>query len=230
VNALNPIGTITWVDIALDIVKAIPIFLFIVVVVRFITKKLYSIMVSRGMRENVAVYYNRKIIHILSGGLAAILVPFLFVEPFAPMILAYTLALATYLPHKTGRLLRWFQVKENMYEVNFCIAWGTSLVILWLLTGDPWISIIPAIAISFGDAITGVVRNKVFGRRTKHWIGNVAMAILTIPIGYIIDKWAGVTAMIGASIIERVEYNPIDDNLLIAFTATAILLIWHFLL
>ena len=116
-----------------------------------------------------------------------------------------------------------------MYEVNFCIAWGTSLVILWLLTGDPWISIIPAIAISFGDAITGVVRNKVFGRRTKHWIGNVAMAILTIPIGYIIDKWAGVTAMIGASIIERMEYNPIDDNLLIAFTATAILLIWHLL-
>jgi len=227
---LNPLGTLTLADIALDVAKAIPLFVYIIVLVSVVTKKLYSLMISRGLRVNVAVYFNRKIIHILSGGVVALLVPFVFSEPLVPMVFAYTLALITYLPHRSGKLLDWFQTRDNMYEVNFCIAWGTSIAVLWLLTGDPWISIIPALAISFGDALTGIVRNIVFGYRTKHWLGNIAMALLTIPIGYTIAGWAGVASMAAASIIERIEFNPVDDNILIALTSSLVLLIWYFLL
>ncbi|MCC6016259.1 MAG: dolichol kinase [Desulfurococcaceae archaeon] len=214
-------------DIAVDIVKAIPLFIYILLLVYMLTKKLYFVMVSKGLRHNVAVYFNRKIIHILSGGVIALLVPYLFKEPFVPMVFAYILAIATYLPHKKRQILNWFQTEDNMYEVNFCIAWGTTIALLWILTNNPWISILPALAISFGDAVTGIVRNIVFGYRTKHWIGNIAMAILMIPIGYSIAGAAGALSMVVASAIERIEVNPVDDNLLISFSVAAILTIWY---
>jgi dolichol kinase len=214
-------------DIAVDIVKAIPLFIYILLLVYMLTKKLYFVMVSKGLRHNVAVYFNRKIIHILSGGVVALLVPYLFKEPFVPMVFAYILAIATYLHHKKRQILNWFQTEDNMYEVNFCIAWGTTIALLWILTNNPWISILPALAISFGDAVTGIVRNIVFGYRTKHWIGNIAMAILMIPIGYSIAGVAGALSMVVASAIERIEVNPVDDNLLISFSVAAILTIWY---
>jgi dolichol kinase len=224
------IGSITFVDIVIDIVKAIPLFVYIIMLVYILTRKLYSFMVSRGLRDNVAIYYNRKIIHILSGGVVALLVPSLFKEPFVPMVFAYVLAFATYLPHRKRQLLKWFQTEDNMYEVNFCIAWGTTIAFLWILIDNPWISILPALAISFGDAVTGIVRNIIFGYRTKHWIGNIAMMILMIPIGYKIAGHIGAISMAIASIIERIEVNPIDDNLLISFSVAIILAIWYTIL
>jgi len=193
-----------------------------------LTKKLYHVMRSRGVPHNVAIYYNRKVIHMAAGGFVAALVPFLFSEFLVPMIMAFSLALLTYIPHRTGKLLYWFQTPENMYEVNFCIAWGVSLAVLWVVLGNPKLAVLPAMLISFGDGITGVVRNKLFGRRTKHWIGNVAMASLSLPLGY---AYAGPVGMIAgglACIAERFEFNPIDDNLLIGLVSTATLLIAHF--
>lgn len=217
------INKITLTDIVLDIAKAIPLFIYILLLVFVFTRKLYLLMTSKGLKNNVAVYFNRKIIHILSGGVVALLLPFLFSEPLVPLAFSYILALATYIPHRKKRLLNWFQTEDNMYEVNFCIAWGTSIAILWLLTENPWISILPALAISFGDAITGIVRNIVFGYRTKHWLGNVAMATLMIPVGYVIAGYVGMLSMAIASAIERIEIGPIDDNVLISFSVTAIL-------
>ena len=40
--------------------------------------KTYEMFAARGCAHNVAVYYNRKIVHMLTGGLVAILVPFLY--------------------------------------------------------------------------------------------------------------------------------------------------------
>ncbi|MEM2852198.1 MAG: dolichol kinase, partial [Ignisphaera sp.] len=90
-----------------------------------------------------------------------------------------------------------------------------------------WISILPALAISIGDAVTGIVRNVVFGYRTKHWLGNIAMAVIMIPIGYIFSGLIGAVTMAVASAIERIERNPIDDNILIAFTATVIIAVMY---
>ena len=193
------------------------------------TKMLYDIMRRRGLSHNVAVYYNRKVIHVFAGGVVALLVPLLFHEPWVPFMLALVLALLTYVPHRTGKLMYWFQTEDNMYEVNFCIMWGFSLLILWLLTGDPKIAVFPALLISFGDAITGVVRNKLFGRRTKHWAGNIAMALLVVPLGFLwLGVWGALAGLV-ASIVERYEFPPIDDNTLIPLASLAILLPAHFL-
>ncbi len=192
-----------------------------------LTKVIYHAMRKRGVPHNVAVYYNRKIIHMSAGGFVAILVPFVFTSPLIPFVAALLLALMTYIPHRKGKLMYWFQVEDNMYEVNFCIVWGTSLLILWLIFQNPNIAILPPLLISFGDAVTGIVRNAVFGRRTKHWIGNVAMAAVTIPIGIAFASIPGGIASLAATIVERYEFNPIDDNVLIGLTSTVILLIAH---
>jgi len=193
------------------------------------TKALYDIMRKHGLPHNVAVYYNRKAIHVLAGGVVALLVPLLFSEPWIPFVLALVLALLTYIPHRVGRLMYWFQTEDNMYEVNFCIMWGFSLLILWLLTGDPRVAVFPAFLISFGDAVTGIVRNMLFGRRTKHWAGNIAMAALVVPLGFLwLGVWGALAGLI-ASIVERYEFPPVDDNTLIPLASLAILLPAHFL-
>ena len=197
---------------------------YIMIVVQS-TKYVYKTLMKRGLPKNVVIYYNRKIIHMMAGGVVALLVPYIFTSPLIPLVFALTLAILNYIPHKNGKLMYWYQVPENMYEVNFCIAWGIMLTVLWLITDSPFIAILPPLFISFGDAITGIVRNAIFKRRTKHWVGNIAMAIVVITLGFIYAGYSGAIAGAIASIVERLEFNPIDDNILISVFSSLTLII-----
>ena len=71
-----------------------------------------------------------------------------------------------------------------------------------------------------------------FGYRTKNPIGNVFMAIVCIPMGYYLGTLAepalpmwGVIAAIIATIVERYEFGPIDDNVLITVSATIVMFV-----
>ncbi len=207
----------------LEIVYGAVLLVYVALVV-FAAKPLYHYMRGRGLAHNVAVYYNRKFIHVFGGGVVALLVPLLFTTPLIPFAMALVLALITYYPHRTGKLMYWFQVEENMYEVNFVLAWGASLLLVWLATESLYLAVLPALLISFGDAVTGVVRNALFQRRTKHWTGNLAMLLVSIPIGYAYAGLVGLLAGVVASIVEHYELPPIDDNVLIALSTLAILL------
>ena len=188
-----------------------------------LTRWLYSLMRGRGLSHGVAIYFNRKVIHILAGGLIALLVPRLFSTPLMPLSMSLILAALLYIPHRTGRLLTWFQTPENLFEVHFCIAWGLAITLGWLLTeGDFRLGVIPVLYMSFGDAVTGVVRNLIFRRRTKSWWGNLAMAAVCLPIGCTVGLW-GVVSAIVAAFIEHFEFGPIDDNLTIPSTSFLIL-------
>jgi dolichol kinase len=77
---------------------------------------------------------------------------------------------------------------------------------------------------SIGDAITGIVRNILYKRRTKSWWGNLAMALFSMIAGAIVG-FAGVLAGAAASLIEHFEFKPIDDNVLIPVTSFAILIL-----
>jgi phytol kinase len=57
-----------------------------------------------------------------------------------------------------------------------------------------------------GDSATGVVRNLLFKRRTKHWVGNIAMAAVSVPIGWYYLGVAGALAGLLASAVERFEF------------------------
>jgi len=179
------------------------------------------------LKENVAIYYNRKIIHILAGGVVSIIVPFVFKTPILPFVLAMVFAFLTYLPHKMNKIMYWFQTNDNIYEVHFCIMWGIIIALGWLLTnGNYWIGILPLLFMSVGDAVTGIVRNALFKRRTKSWWGNLAMALFSIPVGAILGI-AGMLAGAIASVIEHFELNPIDDNITVPLSSFLILLVVH---
>lgn len=211
-----------------EILAALILFTWVLILVSVVTKKLYTYMRSKGLEHNIAVYYNRKVIHVLAGGLCAAFVPLLFETPIVPLIFALALALLTYIPHRIGKLMYWFQIEENAYETSFCIMWGVVISLGWFLSnGNFWIGVLPVLFMSLGDAVTGIVRNKLYGRRTKSWWGNLAMALLSIPLGSILGL-AGAIAGAIASIVEHFEFKFIDDNVSIPLVSLIILLLAEF--
>jgi len=139
--------------------------------------------------------------------------------------MALLLAVLTYIPHRTGNLMYWFQVEENMYEVSFCVMWGLIIALGWLVSeGNFWFGVLPVLFMSVGDAVTGIVRNMLYKRRTKSWWGNLTMALFSIPAGAILG-FAGVIAGALASFIEHFEFNPIDDNVTVPALSFIILLL-----
>jgi len=208
-----------------EVIATVILFAWVVFVVAFLTKRLYGVMMKRKFSHNVAIYYNRKVIHILTGGLVAFLTPLIFKTPIMPFSMAMLLSVLTCVPHKTGKLMYWFQTEENMYEVSFCIMWGIVITFGWLVSGGNfWFGVLPVLFMSVGDAVTGIVRNMLYKRRTKSWWGNLAMALFSISIGATLGL-AGIIAGALASVIEHFEFNPIDDNITVPASSFIILLL-----
>ncbi|MEM2979900.1 MAG: dolichol kinase [Thermoproteota archaeon] len=205
------------------------LFIWVLFVVGILTYLCYKLMIKK-IPDNVAVYYNRKIIHILAGGLIGYLVPFVFTTPFYPLVLSMVLGAFTLIPHMLNRTMYWFQTKDNNYEVHFCLSWGLILAAGWFFTnGNFWFGAIPILFMALGDAVTGLVRNTMFRRRTKSWWGNLAMAIVNIIIGLKLAL-PGVVAGLFSSIIEHFEFGPIDDNITVPVSSFLILMIFYTLI
>lgn len=198
------------------------------------TKKLYQWMMGKGVEKHVAIYYDRKVVHIFGGGISTLFVPFVFESPIFPLMIGIILAIFTYIPYYRDKILYWVQTEENMNDVKFCIMWGVIVFLLWYSLGSPWIAIIPPAMMAFGDGITGVSRNFFFKKRTKHPLGNVFMLAVCLPIGYFFAGFEGlafwgVLAALVATFVERYEFGPIDDNVLITVFAAIVLFIgsWY---
>lgn len=206
-------------------------FIWVLFVVGVLTYLCYKILVKK-VPEGAAIYYNRKIIHILAGGLIGYLVPFTFSTPFYPLILSMVLGIFTLIPHLLKKPMYWFQTSDNAYEVHFCLSWGLILTAGWLFTGgfaggNFWFGVIPIMFMALGDAATGLVRNAMFKRRTKSWWGNLAMAIVNVIIGLKLAL-PGVVAGLFSSVIEHFEFGPIDDNITVPISAFLILMLFYF--
>ncbi len=192
------------------------------------TKTLYHWMMKKGIDRRVAIYYDRKVVHIFAGGISTLMVPFVFDSYFYPLFTGMVLALFTYFPYHRGKILYWVQTEDNMNDVKFCFMWGLIVFLLWYTLGSPWIAIIPPAMMAFGDGVTGISRNIIFQKRTKHPLGNLFMLSVCIPIGYFfgglegLALWGTVAAFV-ASFIERYEFGPIDDNVLITVSAALVL-------
>jgi hypothetical protein len=184
-------------------------------------------MTKKGMKKEDILYYNRKFVHIFAGGIVALFIPF-YHSAWYPLLAGLLLTTMTYISHKKGNSLYWFQTSKDHNDVNFCLMWGVSIFILWNLIQNPWIAILPATFMAFGDGITGIVRNAIFKRRFKHPVGNLFMGIVCIFLGYVLGGTAGIPlggilAGILASFIERFEFGPIDDNVLITLVSSTFL-------
>lgn len=203
-----------------------------VVAVLFLTKIPYDALIARGMEPIRAVYYTRKIVHMAASGAPSLLVPVVFRDFWYPAVGGLLLGLLLHLAHATGRRMFWFQTEDNRNDVSFAFMWWVSLSALWWILEDPWLAILPALFMSFGDGVTGIARNALVRRRSKHPIGNLFMLLVSLPMGWAIASLAspplpvwGVLAAAVATVVERYEIGPIDDNVLIALSSTTVLLI-----
>lgn len=199
--------------------------------VLYFTKYVYLYGMKKGLKKEDAIYYNRKFVHIFAGGIVALFVPF-YQSPVYPLIAGFLLASVTLFTHEKGDRLYWFQNKKDFNDVTFCLMWGISIFVLWILFNSPWLAILPALFMAFGDGVTGIIRNAFFGERSKHYIGNVFMALTCLPIGYGIGSFGnlaigGLFAGGIASAIEHFEFGPIDDNILITISSTLFLILYY---
>ncbi|WPL18555.1 hypothetical protein Thiowin_03628 [Thiorhodovibrio winogradskyi] len=198
----------------------------------FLTRLPYRWMLARGMEPIRAVYYNRKIVHMAAGGVGSLAVPLVFTSPWLPLISGLLLTALTWATHQSGWRFYWFQTPENRNDVKFALMWALSVSALWWLLNDPWLAIVPALYMAFGDGVTGIARNALIRRRSKNLIGNVFMLLVCLPIGYAAGLHAqpamplwGVLSALVATAVEPFEFGPIDDNVLITVASSLTLLL-----
>ena len=180
---------------------------------------IYEKMRAIGLNDALALYINRKLVHALAAGIATLTIPYIFQTPVIPAILSLLLAALLAAARLKGGL-KWFQTGRDANEITFVVSWGASLAGVWLATGSMMLALIPPLYISIGDAITGFTRAALIGRREKHWIGNIAMAAFTIPLGIALLglPW-GVIVGGAAAVAERID-RPVDDNVAIALVTS----------
>lgn len=188
-----------------------------------------TLYLSKIIAIKTTTYVARKVIHMLAGGVVAIVAPYVFSSPLLPIILSYILT-AYLIFHRRTKLLYWFQDKENKGEVYFTFSFGTILLLSWILIPNFWdpgikylyIAVLPLLYMSFGDGVTGIIRNYVYKRRVKGFWGSVGMLLVCSSLGYFFLSIYGLISGIIASIVERI--GKIDDNILVPFVSFVFLL------
>lgn len=166
-----------------------------------------------------AEYVGRKIVHVLGGGITTIFIPIFYPGYYWVVILA-AFALAGYVEfRRRWRLMYWFQIEENAYEVHFAIAYGGILAV-GVALGNVWIGLIPMLFMSFGDSATGLVRAFTQKRHRKSWDGTLAMFLVCSAIGVSRLGWYGIPLAGAASVVERIP--GIDDNITVPILSAAL--------
>ncbi|ALL00332.1 Dolichol kinase [Pyrodictium delaneyi] len=205
-----------------DLLRALPLAAWVLFVVHGLSRWSYLWARSRW-GEGVGVYFARKVIHMAAGGFVALLVPFLFREPWTPLILGLILAAYVYIPRRMGRLMTWFQDPSNISEVYYCVSWGLAAFLAWPF--DVRIAVFPLFLMSFGDGVTGIIRGIRQRRRVKSWDGTVGFLAVSLPVGLIVFGAAGGLAALAAALAEK--SGLIDDNISVPAVSLAILLTAH---
>jgi dolichol kinase len=200
--------------IVLDTIKAIILGVLAVVVV-YLSKIAYEI------KSN---YFARKFIHFACG-IVTIFIPYIFKTPVPLALMFFGLFYWLYLHHKKMRLMKWFQIEKLYGEVYFCFAYFALFLIYWYY--DINIAIASVLFMAFGDGITGIVKEHFYGKREFEKLvkglnlGNLAMLLICLPIGYYYCGIAGILGAIFASWIE--SFEKIDDNVTIPFGSAAVI-------
>ena len=153
-------------------------------VIVFGIKPFYDYLRAQGSEHMVAVYYNRKVAHMLAGGVPIIASPMVFDDPVWVLIGGILGSIALAATHVLDKRLWWMQTEQNMNDATFALMLGISVYFIWVYTDQPWLAILPSLFMAFGDGVTGIIRNKMFKKRTKSAWGNVGMAALCLPLGY----------------------------------------------
>jgi len=166
-------------------------------------------------------YLSRKLGH-LGGCVGFLLCPLLFSSFWWPLILttgftALLLYARVFRPDTfrgvggSGRL-------GALAEIHFPATGIVLIGILWGLLGEPWLAIVPLTFMGAGDAITGLIRSRVYGREVKGNWGSLGMLATCLILAYFIyPYWIGAVGAVIATLAEKYTKTTkyVDDNLTI---------------
>ncbi len=206
-----------------DVSVTLIFIVWVLSVIVVISKKVYNYAISKNFDETSARYLSRKTIHILAGGIIAVFVPFVYREPVTPFILSLILTFLLLYNRRHKKMMAWFQETSNFYEVDFTIMWGVSILVGWFFDRNLWLGVLPAIYMSIGDGITGIVRTLVSKKRYKGVEGSIAMLASIIPFSLIMG-YGGMIAAIAGTFAEKQKF--IDDNIAVPLISLLILILF----
>lgn len=184
-----------------------------------------TLYISKIFAKKFNIYVARKVIHMMGGGVVAILSPLLLSSPLIPIVSAYLLTVYLLIHRKEGKMLSWFQDTQDIGEVYFTFSFGTVLLLSWILQPSFWslnskflyVALLPLFYMSFGDGITGIIRNYVYKKRVKGFWGSLGMLIISTSLGFIFLSIPGLISGILATFLERIR--NIDDNLTVSLVS-----------
>lgn len=175
----------------------------------------------------VPQYISRKIGH-LAGCTGFLFFPFLFSNFWWPLIITtgFTLLLlyARMFRPKTFRGVGGSGRIEALAEIHFPATGIVLIGVLWGIFNQPWLAIVPLCFMGAGDAVTGLIRSKVYGREVKGAWGSLGMILTCLLLAMFIHPYG--LGVIGATVATAAEKwtptrNWIDDNLTIPLLSAA---------
>ena len=181
--------------------------------------------------RDVPQYISRKLGH-LAGCAGFLLCPLLFSSFWWPLILTtgFTILLgyARWFKPKTFRGVGGSGRPQALAEIHFPATGIVLIGICWGLLDKPWLAIVPLTFMGGGDAVTGLIRSKVYGREVKGVIGSIGMLVVCLTLAYFIEPyWIGVAGALTAVVAEKYTKTTkyIDDNLSIPLASAAVMAI-----
>ncbi len=177
--------------------------------------------VSRKISEKYGTYIARKAIHLLSAGISVLLAHLIFSDWLVPLILGSLMVAFTIAGH-VRKPYGWFQIKENYADIYFTVACTALLVVFW--NYNVWIGVLSALFLAWGDGLTGIVRNFIYGKRNKGVYGNIAMLVICMALAYFMNGRVGYVAFVAAAFASIVEkFELVDDNISVPFGSAIIM-------
>jgi len=178
---------------------------------------------------NIPQYISRKLGH-LGGCVGFLLCPLLFSTFWWPLILTtgFTVLLlyARLFRPKTFRGVGGSGRPQALAEIHFPATGIVLIGVLWGIFNQPWLAIVPLTFMGAGDAITGLIRSKVYGREVKGNYGSLGMLITCLVLAYFIQPYAiGVAGAITATLVEKYTRTSkyVDDNLTIPLSSALVM-------
>ena len=94
-------------------------------------KPFHAYLMSKGCENMVAVYYNRKVAHMVAGGIPLIMCPIVFTDPIYPLLGGVLGSIGLAATHLMDKRLWWMQTEQNMNDATFAFMLGISVFALW---------------------------------------------------------------------------------------------------
>lgn len=174
-------------------------------------------------------YISRKLGH-LGGCVGFLLCPLLFDSFWWPLILTtgFTLLLlyARVFRPDTFRGVGGSGRLEALAEIHFPATGIVLIGVLWGIMGEPWLAIVPLLFMGGGDAITGLIRSRVYGKEVKGNYGSLGMLATCLIFAYFIQPYyIGAAGAVTAVIAERFTKTTrlYDDNLTIPLASALVM-------